>query len=66
VSNLEMKFSNTLLSSVLKIPAVNWKKDCAYVFFLKMPYFIFLLTIGVTVAIIIDFIASILSIDHNT
>ena len=49
-----MKFSSTLLYSVLAIPKAEYKDNCFYVKVLKTPLLILMLVIGVPTAIIID------------
>ena len=51
-----MKFDETLLHNVLTMPAKQWKKDCGYIFALKIPVIISMTFFGILIAIIVDFI----------
>ena len=51
-----MQFDETLLHRVLTIPVKQWKKDCWYIFALKLPVIISMTFFGILLAIIVDFI----------
>jgi len=54
-----MKFDETLLHSVLTMPTKQLKKDCWYIFALKIPVIISMTFFGIIIAIIVDFIYAI-------
>lgn len=51
-----MNFNETLLYRIFEIPVDAYKKDCLYMFILKFPALIFVVTLGTCLAIFIDFV----------
>lgn len=50
-----MEFNKTLLSSTLQVPAKLWRGTCLYMFLFKLPYVILVMTIGILIALVVDF-----------
>lgn len=53
-----MKFEDTLLRAVLRIPVNEYKENCTYMFVLKLPFLISLMIIAIPTALCVDFIHS--------
>lgn len=50
-----MKFKDTLLYAVLRVPINEYNKNCTYVFILIIPFLITLMVIGVCIALLFNF-----------
>lgn len=50
-----MKFEESLLYAVLRVPVNEYNKNCTYIFILKIPFLIIFMVIAICIALLFDF-----------